>query len=461
MFSVGGHSAANSNETYSIPELVSFTFTPSEIDLAGQSTQVKFELRVFHPIGIESTRVEVNLSSVSGNSLSLNLFRSETPVNYSLKTVTFIGQIEIPRDINNEAYFVSSAPVIGMAPSGGTRAPRSPEFTISETMNEVLGIQKDLIVRRSGELNYDYPTFVGPSHKTSIITSRDYPKLSEYKIPVWRVGEYYVPSDYYEVRVPNFELYVVSKNSGICESDGKKLKFIAQGDCYFTVSTPRSKNYNYREHSQIQTILPARTIQTLVVETIPNQSTLGAPKQIKIPRVYSTAEGYVFPKSLTPQICLVSDGYVNIFSGGVCKYTYQTSETNDFLASKIYDVSFEIIKVPQSISFIPPATANLSVKTLALSATSSSGGVITYQTTSTGICFITGSTLNLLKAGSCAITATQVGSATLAPISATATVMITGSTTPTKKTITCVKGNKTKKVSGTNPKCPKGYKVKR
>jgi hypothetical protein len=169
----------------------------------------------------------------------------------------------------------------------------------------------------------------------------------------------------------------------------------------------------------------------------------------------------VFPKSLTPQICLVSDGYVNIFSGGVCKYTYQTSETNDFLASKIYDVSFEIIKVPQSISFIPPATANLSVKTLALSATSSSGGVITYQTTSTGICFITGSTLNLLKAGSCAITATQVGSATLAPISATATVMITGSTTPTKKTSTCVKGNKTKKVSGTNPKCPKGYKVKR
>jgi hypothetical protein len=32
---------------------------------------------------------------------------------------------------------------------------------------------------------------------------------------------------------------------------------------------------------------------------------------------------------------------------------------------------------------------------------------------------------------------------------------------PTKKTIICVKGNKSKKVSGTNPKCPKGYKVKR
>ena len=85
--------------------------------------------------------------------------------------------------------------------------------------------------------------------------------------------------------------------------------------------------------------------------------------------------------------------------------------------------------------------------------------MITYQTTSTGICSITGSTLNLLKSGNCAITATQAGTTTLAPVSATATVMIAGSVA--KKTIKCVKGKKTKKISGAKPKCPKGYKVKR
>jgi hypothetical protein len=37
--------------------------------------------------------------------------------------------------------------------------------------------------------------------------------------------------------------------------------------------------------------------------------------------------------------------------------------------------------------------------------------------------------------------------------------MITGTVAPTKKSITCVKGKKTKKVSGVNPKCPKGFKV--
>jgi len=33
--------------------------------------------------------------------------------------------------------------------------------------------------------------------------------------------------------------------------------------------------------------------------------------------------------------------------------------------------------------------------------------------------------------------------------------------TPAKKTITCVKGTSTKKVTGTAPKCPTGYKVKK
>jgi hypothetical protein len=70
-------------------------------------------------------------------------------------------------------------------------------------------------------------------------------------------------------------------------------------------------------------------------------------------------------------------------------------------------------------------------------------------------------------AGNCVITATQSGSSTLAPVSTTATVMLTGTIAKpvvpvvSKKTIVCVKGKTTKKVSGSNPKCPKGYKVKK
>jgi hypothetical protein len=107
-----------------------------------------------------------------------------------------------------------------------------------------------------------------------------------------------------------------------------------------------------------------------------------------------------------------------------------------------------------------PTSANLSSKTVALSATASSGGALFYTTSSPDSCSITGSTLNLLKSGNCSVTATQPGTSTIAPISTTATVMIAGTVAPTKKTITCVKGKKSKKVSGVSPKCPKNWNIK-
>ena len=131
------------------------------------------------------------------------------------------------------------------------------------------------------------------------------------------------------------------------------------------------------------------------------------------------------------------------------------------MASDLYKISFEVTRDPQTITFSLPTSANLASKTVALSATASSGGSVIYTTSTPDSCSITGSTLNLLKSGDCSITATKPGTSTIAPISGTATLIIAGTVAPTKKTITCIKGKKTKKVSGVNPKCPKRYKVKR
>jgi hypothetical protein len=118
------------------------------------------------------------------------------------------------------------------------------------------------------------------------------------------------------------------------------------------------------------------------------------------------------------------------------------------------------------MTFTLPSNADVSAKTLALAATASSGASVIYSTASADACSITGSILNLLKAGNCVVTASQAGTSTLAPVSITATIMLTGAViapTPiaTKKTIVCVKGKTNKKVSGVNPKCPKGYKLKK
>jgi hypothetical protein len=118
------------------------------------------------------------------------------------------------------------------------------------------------------------------------------------------------------------------------------------------------------------------------------------------------------------------------------------------------------------MTFTLPTTIDISAKTLALAAIASSGSPVTYSTTSTDTCLVTGQTLNLLKAGNCVVIASQAGTSTSAPVSIPATIMITGAViapTPiaTKKTIVCVKGKTNKKVSGDKPKCPKGYKLKK
>ena len=454
-------SIANSNEVYAIPELVSFTFTPGEIELTAPSTNVKFELVVNHPIGIENSKVSVSLSSAKNNTLSLDLFRSDIPINRSLKTVTFIGSIDIPRDIKADAYVVESNPVLGISPRNSTQNPISSSFKISKKINDVIGAETSLIVRSGGDLNFDFQTFVGPSHTTSFLLARDLPKLPRIVEPIWKVGEIYVPTDFYELRVSELELGVTSKNPEVCISDGKKLTFVAVGSCSFLVFTPKSKNYVYKQHEQLVNITSARTAQELVVENIGTQNSVGLPKLIKIPRVANGALGYISPKTLTPTICLASDGFINIFSGGVCKYTYKSESTPNFLASKIYELSFEITRDPQTISFTLPSSANISSKSIALAATASSGSVVIYSTTSTSVCSITGSTLNLLKSGNCSVTATQAGTATLAPVSATASITLTGTAVAAKKTIACVKGKTTKKITGTNPRCPAGYKLKK
>jgi hypothetical protein len=198
---------------------------------------------------------------------------------------------------------------------------------------------------------------------------------------------------------------------------------------------------------------------------IANQTAKSLPKTIEIFRVYSPTGVYVLPQATTPTVCIAAGFYVQIVGGGTCTLTYQSGANTSYLESDLYKVSFEVTRDPQIITFTPPTTVDIATKSLTLNATASSGGEVTFASTSNENCTISGSTLNLVKAGNCVITASQSGTSSLEPITASATIVLTGTVvTPkpviTKKTIVCIKGKTTKKLSGTNPKCPKGYRIK-
>ena len=441
------------------PVIDSFTFSPNELELISNSTAITFELVVSHPSGIRNSQTKVTLTGPFGNTLAANLHRSDSPINSTQTKVTFKGSLTVPQGMPPGSYSVSVDEVENNSSAGYTF---STGAITPEKLRALVGAESTLLIRNSGDLNLVYDTFVGPTHDTSLGISYNNPGVyNNNNPPIWKVGETYIPSKYFESRVSSLPIVVSTSTPTICSTDGKELKLIATGSCTFKVSTLKTKDYALKEVVQNVEITAARSKPELIVQTIANQTSKNLPKTIEIFRVYSPSRTWILPQATTPTVCIAAGFFVQIIGGGTCTLTYQSEATTTYLASDLYKVSFEVTRDPQTITFSLPTSVNLSSKTVTLSATASSGGALIYVTSTPDSCSVTGSTLNLLKSGNCSITATQPGSSTIAPISATATVMITGTVAPTKKTITCVKGKKTKKVSGTNPKCPKGYKIKR
>jgi len=446
------------------PVVESFTFTPNNMELISANTVVAFELIVSHPSGIKNVVTMANLYGPNGSSLSTLLTRVEVPVNPILSKVTFKGSLIVPQNLAAGAYTVT-ANEVSNNPSAGYEYGSG--LIMPSNSSGLIGAELALLIRSSGDLNLNYETFVGPTHNTVLGISYNNPAIyNNDNPPTWKVGETYLPSKYFEVRIPSLPLIVSSSTPTICSTDGKELKLISIGSCVFKVSTAKTRDYAAKESTQVETVTAARSKPELVMSVITNQTAKSLPKKIEIFRVFSPTGVYVMPQATTPTVCIASGFYVQIVGGGTCTLTYQSEANTSYLASDLYKISFEVTRDPQTITFAPVTTVDIATKSLTLTATASSGGAVTYSSTTTENCSVSGSILTLIKAGNCAITASQSGTSTLAPITASATIVLTGTVvTPkpvvTKKTIVCVKGKATKKVSGTNPKCPKGYKVKK
>jgi len=286
------------------PIVESFTFSPQDIDLTGASTVVSFELVVSHPSGIDAT------STMLTNTFSAVGVRNNSSAGYQYET----GTIEV----------------------GKVRA--------------LVGAESGLLVRSGGDLNFDYATFVGPAYDTTLgVSYNDPAKYSSSNTPIWKVGESYDPSKYYELRVPSLSLALTSSTPTVCSTDGKTLSLIKEGTCSFLVSTAKTKDYLAKTSSQSVTITAARIKPTLTIDKIANQDVKDLGKSIEIGRVYSVSEGWVLPQSATPTICFASGFFVKLIAGGTCKLTYQTAATSTYLASDLTTVSFEILKDGQPV----------------------------------------------------------------------------------------------------------------
>jgi hypothetical protein len=393
---MAGVVVAPSANAAEIAKVVSFSVTPDEIELTGANSTVSFELVVSHPSGIENTSTLLTLQSSTNNSVITYL--SRTDANPAATTVTFKGSLTVPRDLEPGVYKYSAAGVKNNSSAGyqfDTGIIEGGKF------RSLVGAENGLLVRSSGDLNLDYATFYGPTH--DLTQSFSYENTKKYNSlinPVWKVGETYDPSDYFELRVPALALNIKSYTSDVCMVTGKTLMLKKEGSCSFAVFTSKTKDYKEFISNQTATITAARVKPVLVMDKIPNQDVKSIGESITIPGVYGPSQTYILPITLTPSVCFASFLFAKIVGGGTCKLTYQSPESATLLASDLYTVSFEVLKDGKPVVVPTPEP-----------------------------------------------TSTATPTPTAKPV--------------VKKTIPCVKGSKTIKKTAISPKCPAGYKLKK
>ncbi len=395
---MGGVVVAPANAATENITVESFSVTPNDIDLQSQSTKIEFMLVLSHPSGIENQTIYATLTSDSNDLISVPLARTENPLNFSLTRVTFKGSFEIPRNVRPGVYTISTSTIYNNRIAGYRYGIQA---TIQNKFRELVGAEKSFLIRNAGELNFVYKTFAGPSYDSSIaIGYKDSQKYNSENLPIWRVGEVINPSDYFEKYVPSLPLKVSSSTPSVCTSEGTEIKLIGEGTCAFKVYTPKTSDYAVVENAQQKVVSPARTKPKLIPPVLANLDVKEFPKSIESASVYGPASGWVLPQSITPQTCITSGFFIKISNWGTCKLTYKSDANSTYLASDLYTVSFEILK--DGLPVVPPTPV---------------------------------------------VTPTPVATPTAKPV--------------VKKTITCIKGKKTVKRTGTSPKCPAGYKLKK
>jgi subtilisin family serine protease len=160
--------------------------------------------------------------------------------------------------------------------------------------------------------------------------------------------------------------------------------------------------------------------------------------------------------STTTSVCTVSGTTVSLVTAGTCTVQASQAGNTDYNPApnitQSFSVSTPLSKKDQIITFTsaPPSNATVGGSYL-VSATASSGLAVSFASTTTGVCTVSGSTVIFVAAGTCTVQASQAGNTSYnpapsvfqsfsvsAPATAAYTVNFSGSTVPVGRVISSV-----------------------
>jgi hypothetical protein len=190
---------------------------------------------------------------------------------------------------------------------------------------------------------------------------------------------------------------------GTTTSTGTPLTLTGAGDCTVYGNQVGDGN-NLAAAQESATVAIGKATQAVTFDAL-GARTFGD-AAVALTATASSGLGVTYD-AVPASVCTVVGSTLTITGAGTCTVTAEQEGNGDYNAAGDVVREFTVAKAPQNITF--PALANKTYGdgAVTLAATSSSGGTVTYTTSA--VCAVNGSTLSILGAGTCTVTATQVG----------------------------------------------------
>jgi trimeric autotransporter adhesin len=199
-----------------------------------------------------------------------------------------------------------------------------------------------------------------------------------------------------------------TNSSGVCSIVGTSLTVVAPGTC--VVAASQAEDSRYAAASVMKSITITKVAQSITGFNPSAMTTLSSPQTLSATKGLGTAP-VTFSTSSTG-VCAIVGTSLTAVAAGTCVVTASQAEDGRYAAANNVTKSITISKAAQAIVFTPVASLSAAAPSYALTATAGVGATVAFASTTPLVCTVSGTTLTPAKAGTCSITASQVGNAT-------------------------------------------------
>jgi hypothetical protein len=205
----------------------------------------------------------------------------------------------------------------------------------------------------------------------------------------------------------NLAVSFSSNSTGVCTVAGAQITLVSVGTC--SISANQAGDASYAAAPAVtQTFAVTQGSQTITFNA-PATTTFGT-AAFGVTATASSGLPVSFA-STTAGVCTVSGSTVTLTGVGTCTLTASQGGDNNYLAATPVSQSFTVNKGSQTITFGTLSGVALGVAPFTISATASSGLAVSFASTTTTICTVSGATVTILDTGVCSIDASQPGNA--------------------------------------------------